>query len=638
MRWTCRRRSCDPCYLHRRYIKWAVLGSDGDCTIRIWLDDLSALQAPMVATSVKSIAKASSNSSLSQEWDVAEKQTIAEPRNWFERLVRFLEVKQRHGGSATRAEGIVESFLYNDDLAPVEAKRRSWTWKQFVYFWISGAFNVNTWQISATGLQCGLNWWQTWICVWVGYSLVAGFLVLGSRVGNIYHIAFPISSRVTFGTYFSVWIVINRVVMACVWYATLAWLGGKCVQLMLLSIFGNDLAERLGDHIPSKNLNDFEMLCYILFWLFSLPFLWLPPHSLRYLFAAKSVITPFAAFGFLIWAIKKSNGNFALGALMETKSDVATSWAVIRALMSALDNFSTLVLNAPDFSRFAKSPKSSIYSQLFILPVVFSTISLIGILVTASTYTIYHVNEWDPLKTLGRFLSNYGKGDRAGVFLIAAIFCFDQLGANLANNAIPAGTDMTALLPKFVNIRRGSYICAVLALVICPWNLLSGSETFVNALAAYAVFLSAIAGVISADYYIVRKGYVNLRHCYSNRPDSYYMYNKYGTNWRAVVAYVVGIVPNFPGFLGSLGVSVPIGATKVYYCNYFVGYFISAIVYLVLVHFFPVAGVPNNAKLLDFSQWHEEWQEVENFSAERLQYEKYGEEAVTSGFEIKQQV
>ncbi|AMD18525.1 HBL377Cp [Eremothecium sinecaudum] len=558
-------------------------------------------------------------------------------------IISFLEVKQHHGSSKGEAQSVLESFLYNDDLAPVEAARRTWTWKQFVYFWISGAFNVNTWQISALGLQYGLNWWQTWILTWFGYTIVAVFLVMASRVGNIYHLSFPISCRIAFGTYFSIWIVLNRVIMACVWYAVLGWLGGKCIQLILMSLFGTDLPLRLGDHIPANTLNDFEFLCFILFWIFSLPFLWMPPHSLRYIFAVKAAVTPFAAFTFVIWAIVKSKGKFEWGALSvaDESKKLSTAWAVIRTLIIPLGNFSTLLLNAPDFARFSKNPISATYSQLISLPVVFSTISLLGILVVSSTYTIYGVNEWDPLVTLGRFLKGYSSGDRAGVFLIATVFCFDQLGANLANNAIPAGTDMTALFPKFINIRRGSYFCAFLSLVICPWNLMSSSAKFTNALSAYAVFLSSISGVIAADYYIVRKGYVNLLHCYTNKADSYYMYNKFGTNWRAVVAYVVGIIPNFAGFLGDLGVgiSVSVAAMRIYYMNYFIGFFVSGLVYIILVYFFPVSGVPEG-KLLSLKPWSEKWVEVEEFAKERAAYEKdeeYVVEAFTSGSKVRQE-
>lgn len=549
---------------------------------------------------------------------------------WLQKIVRFLEVKQEDSTNE-KSRSIVETFLYNDDLRPVEKERRTWSWKQYVYFWVAGAFNVNTWQISATGLQLGLNYWQTWICVWVGYTFVSVFLVLGSRVGNIYHIAFPISSRIAFGTYFSVWIILNRVVMACVWMSTLSYLGGVCVQLMLKSIFGNNLNTRIHDTISDKNLTNFEFLSFMLFWIVFLPFLWVPPHKLRYVFAVKSAITPFAAFGFLIWTLCKAKGHLALGSLSDsnttTISKATLAWSVIRSIMSALDNFSTLILNAPDFARFGKSSKSSVYSQLIAIPILYAVISLIGILSASAAYTIYGVNYWSPLDILSRYLDHYTSGNRAGVFLISFAFAFDQLGANLSGNAIPAGTDMTALLPKFINIRRGAYICTCISLAICPWDLMSSSSTFTTALSAYAVFLSAIAGVIFADYFIVRKGYINIYHCYSNKPGSYYMYNKWGTNWRAVVAYLFGIAPNFAGFLGSVNVVVPMGAMKVYYLNYFIGYLVAAITYVVLVYFWPIDGVPEGSKLFDFTNWvgHEEWVEVEEFGLQRAAFEMYGE-------------
>jgi nucleobase:cation symporter-1, NCS1 family len=64
---------------------------------------------------------------------------------------------------------------------------------------------------------------------------------------------------------------------------------------------------------------------------------------------------------------------------------------------------------------------------------------------------------------------------------------------------------MTALLPRYINIRRGGYICAGLGMAICPWNLLSSSNNFTTYLSAYSVFLSSVAGVIISDYYFVRK-------------------------------------------------------------------------------------------------------------------------------------
>lgn len=552
--------------------------------------------------------------------DLTENDDLPPSYKWWEKIMRFLEVKQHHGGSATRAEGILESYLFNDDLAPVEEKRRVWSWKEFVLFRISGGFNVNTWQISATGLQLGLNWWQTWICVWFGYIFVACFLVLASRVGSSYHISFPISSRMSFGIYFSSWIILNRVVMACVWYSTLAWIGGDCIQLMLESIFGTDLSSRIKNTIEAKNLTTYEFMCFMLFWGASLPVLLMPPHTLRYLFRVKSAITPVAAFAFMIWTLRKSHGHLALGSLnKETLEGSERAWAVIRAIMSALDNFATLILNVPDLSRFAKTAKSATYSQFFVLPLCYSVISLLGILATSAAYTMYGVNYWSILDIMKRFLEHSTPGNRAGVFLISFAFAIGQLGTNVSSNSISAGTDMTALLPKFINIRRGSYICAVISLVICPWNLMASSSKFTSALSAYAVFLSSIAGVVAADYFIVRKGLVDLQYCYTNHSSSFYMFgSRYGTNWRAVVAYLLGMVPNFPGFIASVGGgTVPVGAMHVFRLNYFVGWLISFLIYSVLCYYWPVPGMPEGVSYFDFSHFFEHWVEVDDFASER---------------------
>ena len=143
----------------------------------------------------------------------------------------------------------------------------------------------------------------------------------------------------------------------------------------------------------------------------------------------------------------------------------------------------------PDFSRFAIKPKDALWSQFITIPTSFALTSFIGIIVSSSSSVLYGQPIWNPLELLGRFLDNGNSGHRAGVFFIALAFALAQLGTNIAANSISAGTDMTALLPQFINIRRGGYICALIGLVMCPWNLLSSSNKFTLYLSSYSVFL-----------------------------------------------------------------------------------------------------------------------------------------------------
>lgn len=510
-----------------------------------------------------------------------------------------------------------ESFLYNNDLKPVEEERRVWDWFNYIYFWLADCFNINTWQIAGTGMQLGLNWWQCWLTVWIGYTFASIFVVLNSRFGTAYHLSFPISCRASFGIFFSLWPIINRIVMAIVWYAVQAWLGSQPVSLMLRSIFGKNLADRIPNHFGDKNTTTYEFMCFFIFWVVSVPFVLVPPHKIRHLFTIKAVLIPFAAFGFLIWALKRSHGNIALSSLNDSAPGGSEfSWIFVRSLMSCIANFAALIINAPDFSRFAKNPHASLWPQLIAIPLFFGITCLIGILVTAAGYEMYGVNYWSPLDVLGRFLdTSYTSGTRAGVFLISFVFALAQLGTNISANSLSCGADMTALFPRYINIKRGGIFCVCMALCICPWDMMSSSSKFTSALSAYAIFLSSIAGVICADYYVVRRGYLKLTHMFLAQEGSYYMYNnKYGINWRALVAYLCGIAPNLPGFIHDVGNNIHVseGAIRLYYLGYPVGFCIAMITYLVLCWFFPVPGTPVKNFLKD-KGWYQRWAYVENF-------------------------
>ncbi|GCE99671.1 uracil permease [Zygosaccharomyces mellis] len=513
------------------------------------------------------------------------------------------------------------SFLNNNDLKPVEGRRRIWGWQNFFYFWLADCFNINTWQVASSGMQIGLNWWQCWISIWIGYFCTGIFVVLASRFGAAYHVCFPVSVRASFGIYFSVWPIINRVVMAVVWYSVQAWLGGTLVSLLLRSIFGNDLNTRIPDHFGSQNATTFEFMSFFIFWVISIPFLLIPPHKLKYLFAAKAALVPFAAFGFLIWAVVKSHGHLAMGDLSEYHPHgSAFSWVFIRSLIGCLANFATLIVNAPDFSRFSTTPNSSSLVQLISIPFLFSLTCLIGILVTAAGYRLYGVNYWSPIDVLGKFLeTSYTSGTRAGVFLIVFVFTLAQLGTNISANSLSCGTDLTAILPRFINIKRGSLFCAAIALCICPWNMMASSSKFTMALSAYAIFLSSIAGVVCCDYFLVRRGYIKLMHLYSNQKGSFYMYgNKWGINWRALVAYIVSIAPNLPGFVGTVGapqITIGVGALRIYYLNYWVGYAVAFLTYGALCYIWPVPGTPVK-NFLKEKGWYQYWANVEDFEHE----------------------
>ena len=383
--------------------------------------------------------------------------------------------------------------------------------------------------------------------------------------------------------------------MACIWYGVQGWIGGTCVYLMIRSIWNNWRDQEPGvpggikNTIPDSGTTTVHFVSFFLFWLGSLPAIWFPVHKIRHLFTAKAIFVPIAGVAFFIWAIVRAKG---IGPIVHQPGAAKGSelgWLMVRGIMSAIANFATLIVNDPDFARFARKPRDALWPQLFTIPIGFAVTSFIGIIVSSSSAVIFGGKPiWNPLDLLESFLNeNNGSGQRFGVFIIAAAFTLAQLGTNIAANSVSAGTDMTALAPRWINIRRGGYICALIGLVMCPWHLLSSSNNFTTYLSAYSVFLSSIAGVMICDYYIVRRGYLQIKDLYSGKKDGPYFYTL-GIHWRGYAAYIAGILINVVGFAGAIGRKVPMAATHIYDLNFFCGFGVSAIVYWFLCKLFPI--------------------------------------------------
>ena len=57
------------------------------------------------------------------------------------------------------------------------------------------------------------------------------------------------------------------------------------------------------------------------------------------------------------------------------------------------------------------------------------------------------------------------------------MFIISQISINVVGNVMAGGLDVAAALPKYVNLRRGAYIIAVLSVLPNPWQQLSSGST-----------------------------------------------------------------------------------------------------------------------------------------------------------------
>ncbi|KMU88453.1 uracil permease [Coccidioides immitis H538.4] len=188
--------------------------------------------------------------------------------------------------------------------------------------------------------------------------------------------------------------------------------------------------------------------------------------------------------------------------------------------------------------------------------------------------------------------ADYNAKSRAGAFFAGTGLVVCQLAINTIDNAFSAGMDLSGLLPKFINIRRGAYIGLVISIALCPWELLSSAGTFINVLSAYSVFLGPMCGMMISEYWVVRSRKIKLSDLYHPRPEGIY-YFWHGINPRAFAAWVVGFAPQLPGFVNAINPSIPVpqACVKLYNLAYPLGFAISFVVYVLISKVFPPPGL-----------------------------------------------
>ena len=95
---------------------------------------------------------------------------------------------------------IVDSPLFNADLAPVPPARRNWTTYNFAALWISMAHCIPTYMLAGGLVAVGMNWWQALLTIGLGNVIVLGPILLNAHPGTKYGIPFPVLARASFGT------------------------------------------------------------------------------------------------------------------------------------------------------------------------------------------------------------------------------------------------------------------------------------------------------------------------------------------------------------------------------------------------------------------------------------------------------
>ena len=474
-------------------------------------------------------------------------------------------------------EQIASPSLINEDLAPIPQEKRTWGTWNYAALWISMSLCIPTYMLASSLIGGGMNWWQAILTIFIGNTVVLIPMILNGHAGAKYGIPFPVFARASFGTKGANIPAMLRAIVACGWFGIQTWIGGFALYQMM-KLWIPSLATLPQIFPDSFGLQTGPAICFFVFWLLNMFIVYLGVESIKKLLLFKAFFLPLAALALLFWAINAGHG---IGPILDQPSKLkgADFWTYFFPALTGMVGFwATLSLNIPDFTRYAKSQKAQIRGQIIGLPPSMTLFAFIGVVVTSATFIIYGETIWDPVVLAGKFENKL----LVSVAMIAV--ALSTLATNIAANIVSPANDFSNLSPRKINFRRGGYITGVIGILIFPWKLIADPNGYIFTwLIAYSSLLGPIGGIMIADYYFIRKQQLNVDELYSHKGQYFF---SGGFNSTAIIALLCGIVPNIPGFLLQIKVisveAFPTWISHLYNYAWFVGFFVSGLVYLVL--------------------------------------------------------
>ncbi|CAK7268765.1 hypothetical protein SEPCBS57363_003258 [Sporothrix epigloea] len=473
----------------------------------------------------------------------------------------------------------------NKDMDPTPPEQQTWGIWTIMAYWATDTINMGTWETASSMLAVGLSWREAIPAIVVGITLVSVVMVLNGAIGSKLHVPFSVATTSGFGYYMRYFCIISRSVLALFWLGIQGANGAQCITIMLTAIAPS--YANIPNVLPANaGITTMGMVSYFLFWIIQLPLLLIHPTKLKTVFLVKLVAAPVTAVATLGWCVHKAGGG---GEIFKLKAEVSGSEKAYLWLscMTAISGcWSTLACNIPDFTRYAKTGNGQ-FIQLPFIPIVFTICGVLGIVTTSAAKSFTGEYLWNPLDIISLWL-DMGSGGRAAAFFASLSWYIAQVGTNITTNCISAANDLTVLFPRYVNIKRGCMISAIVGCwVLAPWKIISAADVFLAFMGGYSVFLAPLASILAVDFWLVKRCHIDIPALYD--PHGRYRYTK-GCNWRAFVAFIVPVAPLLPGLAQTISpgsVHVSNGILRLYDVNWLFGFLTAATLYTGLSWIFP---------------------------------------------------
>ena len=369
-------------------------------------------------------------------------------------------------------------------------------------------------------------------------------------------VPYPVLARLSFGLFGANIPALIRAIIGIFWYGIQTYLASVAFVVLLLRIFPGLTSMAQGDFLGLSLLG---WLCFLGLWLFQLLLFQRGMETIRKYQDWCGPIVYVLMIVLLIWIITQAGSRFSLNISPLSISPGAAVLQFFTAIALVVAYFSTLLLNFCDFSRLTPSKKTIWLGNFFGLPLNFTAFSIVSVLVTAGSIAVFGHAITDPVLIVGKIPNTFALIVGALTFVVATV------GINIVANFVSPAYDLANVAPRYITFRRGGIIAAIGALVVLPWKIYANPLAINYFLGGLAAFLGPLFGIIIVDYYLIKRGKIEVDGLYTDGPASPYWYQQ-GVNIRAVVSFAIAaaisatfaLVPFFAGiapfswFIGTI--------------------------------------------------------------------------------------
>ena len=501
---------------------------------------------------------------------------------------------------ATRAE-LTSSSYYNEDLAPTSVSQRTWTTYNITMLWVGMSICIPSLSLSSAAIGMGMNPWLAILNVALGNIIVLIPIQLNSQAGTKYGIPFPAFARLTFGAIGAHLPAILRSLVACGWTAVQAWVGGGAVAALIGVVAKGFMNPEWTMALPGNpSVQVGQLIGFLVFMVFVL---WVAYNGMENIKWVQNIGGPLLIIVMILlmaWSVGfAGEAGYSFSDVLSAPNDQAAlaasggfTFVFLACLTGNIAFWSTMALNIPDFSRYAKTQKDQFWGQMLGMPIPMAVCAFIGAFFAQATKLATGTAMFDPTGV-------FYYVDNAIIVAIAAIGVIAAtITTCVAANVVAPANGFSNLAPTKISYKMGVVITCIIAVVMCPWWIYGAGGAYVFGwLNNYGAILAPIAAIFIADYFIVKGRKIDIASLYKGKTGIYWYSN--GWNIAALIAWVASwifpIWANFGsfGFAGAAEFAAKLGSfgTWVAANAYFFSFGVGFILYIILAKVFKGATV-----------------------------------------------